>query len=140
MLQPRRLTDALSVAPQIEPDDVAAAAAQGYHSLINNRPDGEADQQPAGAAIEAAARQAGLDYRYLPVVSGQLQDAQAQAFAAALASLPGPVLAFCRTGTRCASLWVLQAPGDADAVLATARAAGYDLTALRPRLGASSGH
>ena len=87
MLQPRRLTDALSVAPQIEPDDVAAAAAQGYRSLINNRPDGEAGDQPASAAIEAAARQAGLAYRYLPVISGQVQDAQAQAFAAALAAL-----------------------------------------------------
>jgi sulfide:quinone oxidoreductase len=139
MLQPKRLTDALSVAPQLEPDDVVAAAAQGYRSLINNRPDGEADDQPASAAIETVARQAGLAYRYLPVVSGQLEDAQAQAFAAALETLPGPVLAFCRTGTRCASLWALQARGDADAVLATARVAGYDLTALRPRLGGNGG-
>lgn len=139
MLQPRRLTAALSVAPQIEPADVAAIAAQGFRSVINNRPDGEADDQPATAAIEAAARQAGLDYRYLPVVSGQVQDAQARAFAAALETLPGPVLAFCRTGTRCASLWVLQAQGDADAVLATAHAAGYDLAALRPRMGGSGG-
>ena len=140
MLQPRRLTAMLSVAPQIDPADVPAVAAQGFRSLINNRPDGDADEQPANAAIAAAARQAGLDYRYLPVVSGQLHDAQAQAFAAALATLPAPVLAFCRTGTRCASLWALQAHDDAEAVLATARAAGYDLAALRPRLGASGGN
>jgi len=139
MLQPIRLTDALSVAPQIEPDDVAAAAARGFRSVINNRPDGEQDGQPAGATIEAAAQRAGLAYRHIPVVSGQLQDAQVQAFASALEALPGPVLAFCRSGTRCASLWALQAGGDADAVLATARAAGYDLSALRPRMGAAGG-
>jgi sulfide:quinone oxidoreductase len=139
MLQPIRLTDALSVAPQIEPDDVAEAAARGFRSVINNRPDGEQDGQPAGASIEAAAQRAGLAYRHIPVVSGQLQDTQVQAFASALEALPGPVLAFCRSGTRCASLWVLQADGDADAVLATARAAGYDLSALRPRMGAAGG-
>lgn len=139
MLQPIHLTDALSVAPQIEPGDVAEAAARGFRSVINNRPDGEQDGQPAAASIEAAARQAGLEYRYLPVVSGQLQDAQVRAFANALAAMPRPVLAFCRTGTRCASLWALQADGDADAVLATARAAGYDLSALRPRMGAAGG-
>lgn len=139
MLQTIHLTDALSVAPQIEPGDLVEAAARGFRSVINNRPDGEQDGQPAAASIEAAARQAGLAYRHIPVVSGQLQDAQVHTFASALKTLPGPVLAFCRTGTRCASLWALQADGDADAVLAIARAAGYDLSALRPRMGAVGG-
>lgn len=139
MLQPRQLTDALSVAPQIEAADMAAAMGQGFRSVINNRPDGETPDQPSSAALEAAAREAGLTYRHIPVISGQLQDAQVRAFASALDTLPGPVLAFCRTGTRCASLWALQARGGAEAVLETAHAAGYDLAALRPRLSAPGG-
>lgn len=129
------LSSQLSVTAQIDPADVAALAAQGFRSIINNRPDGEAADQPASATMAAAAKQAGLEYRHIPVVPGQLQDAQVQAFAAALIDMPVPVLAFCRTGTRSSTLWALQAPGTAAAILDTARAAGYDLSALRPRLG-----
>jgi sulfide:quinone oxidoreductase len=135
-VQIHQLTEQLSVAAQIDVADIAALAAQGFRSVINNRPDGEVDGQPTGAVLEVAARQAGLDYRHIPVVSGQLQDVQVQAFAAALEELPGPMLAFCRTGTRSTTLWALQADGPADAVLETARAAGYDLSAWRSRLSA----
>lgn len=135
-MQIKRLTDTLSVAPQISEADLAALAAEGFHSVINNRPDGESADQPASAVLAAAAARAGLVYRDIPVVSGQLQDAQVAAFGAALAELPAPTLAFCRTGTRSTTLWAL------DAVLAqpvaevvqTAAEAGYDLAALRPRL------
>ena len=134
-MQLHPLSKDLSVTTQIAVADIAALAAQGFRSIINNRPDAEEAGQPTSATLAAAAKQAGLDYRHIPVVPGQLQDAQVTAFAAALADLPGPVLAFCRTGTRSSTLWALQATGSADAILETARAAGYDLSGLRPRLG-----
>lgn len=129
-----QLTDRLSVAAQISADDIADLAAAGFRSLINNRPDGEVEGQPSNAALAAVAAQHGLAWRYLPVRSGQVGDQDADDFADALRELPAPVLAFCRSGTRSSSLWALQADGDTDAILQTARRAGYDLSALRPRL------
>lgn len=134
-MQLRPFSKELSVSTQIGVADIAALAAQGFRSVINNRPDGEEPGQPGNATLAAAASQAGLEYRHIPVVPGQLQQAQVSAFAAALVDMPGPVLAFCRTGTRSSTLWALQAKGSADAILETARTAGYDLSALRPRLG-----
>ena len=132
----KRLTDTLSVAPQISESDLAALAAQGFRSVINNRPDGEAGDQPASAVLAAAAARAGLAYRDIPVISGQLQDTQVAAFGKALAELPAPVLAFCRTGTRSTTLWALDAvcARPVAEVVQTAAEAGYDLAALRPRL------
>ncbi|HET6434027.1 TIGR01244 family sulfur transferase [Dyella sp.] len=137
----QRLTDTIGVAAQISPDDLPAIAAQGYRSVVNNRPDGEEPGQPADAALAAAAARAGLAYRPLPVVSGQVRDDQARAFAQAIAELPAPVLAFCRTGTRSTMLWALQATDALDdrAILARAASAGYDLAAFAPRLRAYRG-
>ncbi len=134
----RPLTDTLSVSPQIALGDLAALAAKGFKTVINNRPDGEEPGQPNSAAIAQAAAVAGLAYRYIPVVPGQLQDSQVDAFAEALSTLPTPAFAFCRTGTRSTTLWALQAARKqpAEAVLAQAGKAGYDLSALAPRLAA----
>jgi len=140
-MQLHPLSKDLSVTTQIAVADIAALAALGFRSIINNRPDSEEAGQPTNATLAAAAKQAGLDYRHIPVVSGQLQGSQVTAFAAALAGMPAPVLAFCRTGTRSSTLWALQATGSADGILETARAAGYDLSGLRPCLGdATHGH
>ena len=133
-MQIHRLTEQFSVAAQIFPDDIAGLVAAGFRSLINNRPDGEAQDQPASALLADVAAAHGVAYRYLPVVSGQLCDQDAVDFSTALRSMPPPVLAFCRSGTRSCSLWVLQAGGEADAVLDTARRAGYDLQSLRPKM------
>lgn len=130
------LTDRLGVAAQIAVADFDALAAQGFRSIINNRPDGEVAGQPASAVLEAAAQQAGLAYRHLPLAAGSLpDDAQVAAFRAALDALPAPVLAFCRSGHRSSVLWALQAAGSVDAILDATRAAGHDLEVLRPRLG-----
>ena len=128
------LTDRLSVTAQIEVDDIAELATQGVRSIINNRPDGEADDQPSSAELQAAAQQAGLAYQYIPVTHGPLLANQVDAFAAALRDLPAPVLAFCRSGNRCSILWALQAEGTADAIIDAALGAGYDLSWLRPQL------
>ena len=132
----RELTATLSVAPQITPADVAQIANAGFKTIISNRPDGEEATQPPSAEIEAAARIAGLDFIAQPVVSGAISDADVDAFTKILGGARGPVLAFCRTGTRCTMLWALseartQSP---DSLVATAKQAGYDLTALKPRL------
>src|SRR5258708_24819299 len=108
-MQTRSLTEKLSVSSQLAPADLTAAAGQGIRSIINNRPDGEASDQPTSAEIEAAAAALGLGYRHIPVVPGQIHDEDIADFSDALAELEGPVLAFCRTGTRSAGLWALSA-------------------------------
>ncbi len=133
----KQLTAKLHVAGQITTDDVKQAAAEGFTAIINNRPDGEDSGQPPAAEVEAAARAAGLIYVHQPVVGTNITDADVGTFARLIAETPGKILAHCRTGTRCTMLWVLSQAGtqSADALLATARAAGYDLEPLRARLG-----
>ena len=53
------------VAPQLIPESMAEAARQGFKSVINNRPEGESDDQVPGAQIESAARALGI-----PAVTG----------------------------------------------------------------------
>jgi uncharacterized protein (TIGR01244 family) len=101
-------TDQFGTLGQITPDDVSEIARQGYKSIINNRPDGEAGpQQPLNAEIEIAAKALGLNYAYLPVVSGQITLEQAQEMSRLLETMPGPILAFCRSGARSTNLYML---------------------------------
>ncbi|MES2272356.1 MAG: TIGR01244 family sulfur transferase [Pseudomonadota bacterium] len=100
----KQLTPTLSVAPQIMPADVEDLSAMGFRSILCNRPDGEGVDQPMAAQIEAAARAAGLGFAYVPAVAGALTDADAAAMRRALDSLPGPVLAYCRSGARAEKL------------------------------------
>jgi uncharacterized protein (TIGR01244 family) len=91
----------LCVAPQLRPESMAEAARVGFRSVINNRPDfEEGPQQPTNASIEAAARAAGLEYRFLPVHSMYQSPEDIAAFARLLDELPRPVLVFCRSGAR----------------------------------------
>lgn len=130
MTEFRRVTDDYSVSPQISPQDVAAAAAQGFTLLINNRPDGEAPDQPDSATMAAAAEAAGLDYLYNPVRGGPGPE-QVAAQAKAVAGAKGPVLAYCRSGTRSIVTWSLgQAQSGArgkDELVRLGAQAGYDL-------------
>jgi uncharacterized protein (TIGR01244 family) len=132
MTQFRKVTDSFEVSPQITPDEARQAAAAGVVLIINNRPDGEAPDQPSNAEIEAAARAGGAAYLYLPVV-GRPTPAQAKAQAEAVAAAKGPVLAFCRSGARSITTWALgeAAAGRSKAELAGLAAdAGYDLSAV----------
>ncbi|WP_126978135.1 bifunctional protein tyrosine phosphatase family protein/NAD(P)/FAD-dependent oxidoreductase [Frigidibacter oleivorans] len=128
----KTIHEGLTVSPQIHAGDMPEIARQGFRAVICNRPDGEAADQPGEAELALAARAAGLEFRYMPVVPGKADQADAAAFAAALRDLPGPVLAFCRTGTRSATLWALSEARDRPLpqILATARMAGYDLSGL----------
>jgi uncharacterized protein (TIGR01244 family) len=128
-----RITDSVSVAPQIAPEDVAAAAAQGFRTIVNNRPDGESFDQPAGDTIAAACAAAGLDYVAIPIDHTGFNLDQVEAMAGALAK--GPVLAFCRSGTRSCNLWALAAArqgGDPAAIIAAAGQGGYNVAGLLP--------
>jgi sulfide:quinone oxidoreductase len=135
-----KITPCLSVSDQLTEQDLGTAAAHGFKAIINNRPDGEAEEQPPSEALAATAERLGLGYRHIPVVSGMVTDEDAEAFAKALGELTGPVLAFCRTGTRSTILWALSEAGrlDPDTILKAASEAGCNLAALRPRLEARS--
>jgi uncharacterized protein (TIGR01244 family) len=132
----KALNEKVLVAGQIRPDDLPAIAAQGVTMIVNNRPDGEEPGQPFAAEVETAARQAGLQYRHVPVGGGFYPE-QLEAMAEALQATEGKTLAFCRSGTRSTYLWALaraQAGDDSEEIAAKAAAAGYDLTPILPYL------
>lgn len=133
----RILDDRLHATPQITLAEVAEAAARGYGAVISNRPDGEEPGQPSAEDMRQAAEAAGLVFRHIPVRPGALSEVEADAMRAALDDLPGPILGFCRTGTRTTYLWAMAVAGSrpADEIVAAASAAGYDLTPLRAYLG-----
>ncbi len=130
----RRLTEQFCASPQIDVADVTDAKAQGIALIINNRPEGEAPEQVPGEAIEAAARNAGLDYRAIPITHAGFSDDQVRAMVTALKEAHGPVLAYCRSGTRSTLLWALAqaAQGqDPDVIASAAANAGYDIAPIR---------
>lgn len=130
----RQLTDRIFASPQIGLAEVAQAAAQGIGLIVNNRPEGESDDQVPGTEIEAAARAAGLGYVAIPVTHAGFSEPQVKAMVAALASTDRPVLAYCRSGTRSTLLWALAeaSRGESPQALAEAAArAGYDVGPIR---------
>ena len=99
---------AFGTAGQIEPAQLVVIAAQGYKSVINNRPDGEAGpSQPKNADIAAQAEALGLHYAFLPVAPGSMTPAEVQEMNRLLKTMPGPILAFCRSGARSTNLYHL---------------------------------
>lgn len=132
----KQLSDRISVGPQISVADVAELAQAGIVTLINNRPDGEDQGQPASAEIAAAAEQAGMSYHHIPIASGGVTPQAVEAMTEALDAADGPAFAFCRSGTRSTMLWALSQAGrqPADDIVAAASAAGYDVNSLRPYL------
>lgn len=139
-MQLKKLTGEISVAAQIAPIDVAGLAAQGFKSILVNRPDGEGADQPLFAEIEREARACGLQIRYVPVATGKVTDEDVLAFRTALAELPKPILAYCRSGTRSATLWALAEAGrrPLSDIIEAASQAGFDMSGVANRL-ANSG-
>ena len=129
----RRVTDDFSTAPQISVADVAEAARLGFTTIINNRPDGEDPDAPQSADIEAAAKAAGLTYVHIPVRGGP-GPAEVEAVKHVVDGAEGPVLAFCRSGTRSIVTWSIgQATSGAmnrGELTALGRAAGHDLSGM----------
>lgn len=132
----KELSPTFSVAPQLTEADIAEAAKMGFRSIICNRPDGEEMGQPTASNMSRVAESNGMAFAHVPVVPGQITSNDADAMRDALAQLPRPVLAFCRSGTRSATLWALANSDSDDPVTAveTARRAGYDLSSIMPAL------
>ncbi len=138
----RRINDSVSVAPQIDPADVVELARAGFVAVVNNRPDDEESGQPEGQAIRAVAETLGLSYHAIPVTNAGFSATQVEAMRNALDAADGPVLAYCRSGTRSANLWALaEASGGREPrlLIEQAAGAGYDLNGIRPMLDALSG-
>ncbi|MFT7771740.1 TIGR01244 family sulfur transferase [Roseateles sp.] len=132
----KTLTPELSVAAQIHPPDLPAIARAGFRTLICNRPDGEGNDQPVFAELEAAARGLGISMHYLPAESGKVTDEQGRQFGALMAVSSKPVLAFCRTGMRSSTMWALSQSGTLPLpqIIERAAGAGYDLKGVVRRL------
>jgi uncharacterized protein (TIGR01244 family) len=133
----KRINDHVSVSGQIQPQDVAALKAAGFVAIVNNRPDGESPDQPAGAEIEAAAKAAGLDYHFIPLGREGVSPDMVAKTKSVLEGSAGPVFCFCRSGTRSTTLWALSQAGDMDAgeIISQAAEAGYDMSHLAGHLG-----
>ena len=133
----RKITDSFLASPQIETADIEAAKGEGVGLIVNNRPDGEDPEAPQGNDIEAAAKQAGLDYVAIPIGHSGFSEPQVDQLIAALDEAEGKVLGYCRSGTRSTLLWSLaqaktgMAPDD---IAKAAMAAGYDVSPIRPMM------
>lgn len=131
----RQVTPDFAVAPQLAPEDMAEAAGRGFKLVINNRPDGEAPDQPSSAQMEAAVRAAGMDYAHIPVRGGPTPE-QVEQNREAIDGAGGPVLAFCRSGTRSIVTWsvgeALAGRQDRQSLVDRGAAAGYDLSGVLP--------
>lgn len=136
----RRIDSQISVAPQIGVEDMRDFVAAGFTTIINNRPDDEEIGQPEGTEIARAATEAGLGYAAIPITHAGFSAAQVEEMAAVLMGSPGPVLAFCRSGTRSCNLWALASVrlgiDTPEIAISKAAAAGYDISGLRPTLDA----
>lgn len=114
-MEPRKLDSAFSVVGQLRPEDLAQAAEQGFRTVVCNRPDGEAPDQPSSLEMAAEAARLGLAFEYIPVIPGEMDDSDAQRLGKIVSEADGPVLGYCRTGARAEKMWQraqqLDAPG-----------------------------
>jgi sulfide:quinone oxidoreductase len=132
----RTISPKFTVSPQISVEDVQTIAAQGYRAIICNRPDGEGADQPSFKEIAKAAEAAGIEARHVPVQSGMVKDQDVSAFGEALEDVQRPVLAYCRTGTRSATLWSFHEAKKRpmSEILMATKAAGYDMNGVARRI------
>ncbi|MDN7675259.1 TIGR01244 family sulfur transferase [Burkholderia oklahomensis] len=131
-----KLAAELSVSPQIVATDLPAIRDAGFRTIVCNQADGGSADQPTFAEIAAAAARVGIAVHYLPVEAGNVDDEQGAAFRALVATLDTPVLAYCRTGIRSATLWALSQAGVRPLrdIVAAGEAAGYDLSGAARRI------
>lgn len=135
-MNPKELADDLYVLPQIGTGDLDQLSRLGFRSIISNRPDAEAEDQPTFSEISREAHRNGMEVRYIPVIANQIGDEDISAFRSALRALPKPILAYCRTGTRSTYLWALSEASrrPIDEIASRASSAGYDLKNIEMRL------
>lgn len=136
----RQVTDTYFVSPQIDPEDVGAIAAAGIKTILSNRPDAEIPPSHHATTIEAAAEEAGIAFVHLPLTHQTMTPDNIAKQAEIIEGAGGPVLAYCASGTRSTVAWAIGQAGNmpVDDILTAARAAGYDLSNLRPTLEAAA--
>jgi uncharacterized protein (TIGR01244 family) len=105
LMQIRHLSRDVSISAQLTKEDIRTINAQGFRSIVCNRPDGESVEQPSFAEVAELALSHGMETHYLPVQSGNVEEAEVASFRSLMAALPKPILAYCRTGNRSAALW-----------------------------------
>jgi len=132
----RPITDTYTIAPQLEPADMAAIAASGVTTVICNRPDAEIPAQLQAAAMQEAAEAAGLSFVFNPVIGGQLTMDNVEEQRDAIDAADGPVVAYCASGNRSTIVWALGMAGElpADEIISRGETWGYQLEWLRPQL------
>lgn len=132
----RHLTPDYAVSPQIAPEDMAAIAAQGFTTIIDNRPDGEIPADWHTAHMQAAAQAAGLRFVANPVIGGAMTMQNVEVQAEAIAAAPGPVLAYCASGNRSSVVWALAHAGrmPTDDLIGLPARHGYQLEGLRGQI------
>ena len=132
----RQIMPGFAVAPQIEPTDMAALAALGITTVIDNRPDHEIPPAVQSDAMRAAAEAAGPEFVLLPADSRSMTLDLVEQQGAAIAASDGPVLAYCASGTRSSILWALSQAGTmpAEEIIEAAAQAGYDLSPYRAQI------
>jgi len=132
----RQITDDISVSPQIEPGDIPAIAQAGFRAIMCNRPDDEEPGQCCYDDVAKAALAAGLKVHWLPIVTSAITSENISDFRAALEQMPKPLLAYCRTGTRCTMMWSMAVFDDLPAqdILQHTSKAGYDMSGLLRQL------
>lgn len=133
----KRINDFVSVSGQISVEDVETIKAAGFVTIVNNRPDGEAPDQPDHSSIETAAKAAGLSYHFIPMGREGVSPQMVEQTRAALDEAGGPVFCYCRTGTRSTTLWALSQAGrqSPEDIVSAAANAGYDMSHLTGHLG-----
>ncbi|VAW24533.1 hypothetical protein MNBD_ALPHA11-1371 [hydrothermal vent metagenome] len=126
----RKINADLSVSPQIDVMDVIKIKEAGFSTIVNNRPDGEEDDQPLWSDIEAEAKRVGLKFINLPVVNVAQTPEVVEQTGKVLNEAIEPVLLYCRSGTRCTQIWALTQINilPKEEILKTAFEAGYDLS------------
>lgn len=132
----KRINERVSVAGQIGVSDLPEIKAAGFTTLVNNRPDGEAPDQPTNAQMQSAAEAAGLAYLFIPMGREGVSPEMVSNTRKALEESVGPVLCYCRTGTRSTTLWALSQAGEMSAadIIGAAANAGYDMSHLAGHL------
>jgi uncharacterized protein (TIGR01244 family) len=136
-LEIKRINDQVSVSGQISAADVIEIKQAGFVTIVNNRPDGEEDDQPSNAEIEAAAKGAGLAFVFIPMGREGVNEEMIARTRETLDDSEGPVFCYCRTGTRSTTLWALAQAGrrPAEEIIASAAKAGYNISHLAGHLG-----
>ena len=132
----RKLTNSFYVSPQLMEHDMAELAKQGFKTVVCNRPDEEVPAQLSRASIKKAVESAGMIWTENVIISGGMTMENVQEQGRLNDEAQGPVIAYCRSGTRSATAWALSQAGQrpVDEILQIGADAGYDLSSIRLQL------